>query len=39
MYRLLWFVNSEGAIGVTMECVKGWMVGWIDRRKKKEWMD
>ena len=34
MYSLLWFVNSEGAIVVTMEFVKEWMVGWIGGRRK-----
>jgi hypothetical protein len=37
MYSLLWFVNSEGAIGVTVEFVKGSMVGWIGGRRKNGW--
>jgi hypothetical protein len=34
MYSLLWFVNIEGAIGLTVEYVKGWIVGWKGGRRK-----
>jgi hypothetical protein len=39
MYSLLWFVNSDGAVGVIVEFVKGWMVGWLGGRRKNGWSD